>query len=109
MLQLRETESSLGQRLESAEKALAEGLKSMDAVVKSTQAERDQMAWELAESKRSAKESASTSAVLAERKQIKQDLRALKGDAENSLEQRLEAAEKALAERLQGIEARVAR
>merc|ERR1712094_147481 len=41
------------------------------------------------------------------RKQIVEDLRALKGDAEDSLEQRLEAAETALAERLSSIEASV--
>jgi hypothetical protein len=86
-LRLVETETTLGQRVESAERALEERLASMDSVVQSVKATAQV-----------------PSAMFAERKQIVEDLRALKGDAENSLEQRFEAAERALAERLERLE-----
>lgn len=105
MLQLSETESNLAERMQGAERSLADGLKSMDASLKSTQAERDELAWELAESKRVQQQNSATS----ERKQIVEDLRMLKGDAENCMEQRLTVAEQAMAARLHGLDAKVAR
>jgi hypothetical protein len=107
-LQLEETEKLLEQRLEFAEKSLAQRLRAMEEVVVRVEAERDQYAAELA-AYRNSSEVGGASGARAERKQIVEDLRALKSDAENSLEQRLEAAERELAVRLQGIEARVAR
>lgn len=108
-LQLIETETSLEQRMASAEMALVERLREMEGVIAKVEAERDQLARELAECHQRLEAGKSLSDSRAERKQIVEDLRAIKSDAENSLEQRMEAAERELVLRLQSIEARVAK
>jgi len=105
-LTCKEMENVLEQRLEFAEKSLAQRLKAMEGVMVKVEAERDQYRRELQAYQQGG---GNATEARAERKQIVEDLRALKSDAENSLEQRLEAAEKELTARLQGIEARVAR
>lgn len=107
ILQLSETETLLEQRMASAERALVERLREMEGVIAKVEAERDQVARDLAECHQRL-EAGNISDARAERKRIVEDLRAIKSDAENSLEQRMEAAERELVLRLQSIEARVA-
>jgi hypothetical protein len=107
MLQLTETETSLERRMASAEMALIARLREMEGIIAKVEAERDQLALDLADCHQILK-GAHVSDERAERKQIVAELRAIKSDAENSLEQRMEAAERELVNRLQSIEARVA-